>query len=141
MTERRIPKVMFLCTANSCRSQMAEGFARSLGKGKIEPFSAGLFEFYVHPRALKVMKEAGVDISGQESEAINNALLHDMDIIITLCDHADEHCPVTPPEIQRLHWPVRDPVRTKGTEEEVMNDFRRARDEIRRKIEDFLRNM
>ncbi len=125
---------MFLCTGNSCRSQMAEGLARELGKGKIEACSAGLMAAGVHPRAVAVMRELGIDISGQQSKTIDEQLLRTMDMVITLCDNAAEACPWTPPEIKRLHWPIRDPVGTRGTEEEVMKDFRRARDEIKGKI-------
>ncbi len=138
MTEKKILKVMFICTANSCRSQMADGLARHLGKGIIEPYSAGLFKFYVHPRAIEVMKEIGIDISKQTSNAIDKKLLKKMDIIITLCTHAEASCPVTPSRIKRLHWPIKDPVGTKGTEEEILNAFRRARDKIRVKIEGFI---
>lgn len=131
-------KVMFLCTGNSCRSQMAEGFARQLGKGIIEPYSAGLIASGVHPRAIAVMKEIGIDISGQMSEKIYEKLLGNMDVIITLCGHAEASCPVTPPHIKRLHWPVDDPVGTVGPEEEIMREFRRARDEIKGKIVEFI---
>ncbi len=131
-------KIMFLCTGNSCRSQMAEGFARELGKGSIEPHSAGLIAAGVHPRAVAVMGELGIDITGQRSKTIDEALLHSMDMVITLCDHAAESCPWTPPEVKRLHWPIKDPVGTRGTDEEVMRDFRRARDEIKSKMEVFL---
>ena len=131
-------KVMFLCTGNSCRSQMAEGFAREFGKGLIEPYSAGIIAAGVNARAIKVMKEIGIDISKQKSEEINEDLLRTMDIVITLCGNAEESCPYTPPEIKRLHWPVNDPVGTLGTEEEIMKEFRRARDEIKIKIEDFI---
>lgn len=138
MTEKKILKVMFICTANSCRSQMADGLARHLGKGIIEPYSAGLFKFYVHPRAIEVMKEIGIDISKQTSNAIDKKLLKTMDIVITLCGHAETSCPVTPSRIKRLHWPIKDPVGTKGTEEEILNAFRRTRDKIRVKIEGFI---
>ena len=135
MTERKIFKVMFLCTANSCRSQMAEGLARHLGKGIIEPYSAGLFVHHVQPGAIAVMKEIGIDISGQKSKNIDEELLRTMDTVITLCGHAEETCPVTPPYIKRIHWPINDPVGTAGTEEEIMNAFRKARDEIKERIE------
>ncbi len=134
-------KVMFLCTGNSCRSQMAEGFARQLGKGLIEPHSAGLMAAGVHPRAIAVMKEAGVDISRQTSKGIDEQLLRLMDVVITLCSNAEEACPWTPPEIKRLHWPIKDPVGTSGTEDHIMNEFRRARDEIRGRIEEFLKGI
>jgi arsenate reductase len=135
----RLLKIMFLCAGNSCRSQMAEGFARELGKGVLEPHSAGLMPAGVHPRAIVAMNEIGIDISGQGSKAIDEGLLQTMDMVITLCDNAAEACPRTPPEIRRLHWPIKDPVGTRGTEEEIMKEFRRARDEIREKTVDFLR--
>jgi arsenate reductase len=128
-------KVMFLCTGNSCRSQMAEGFARELGNGLIVPYSAGLIAAGVNARAIKAMKEAGIDISGQKSEEIDSDLLRTMDIVITLCGNAEEACPYTPPQIKRIHWPIKDPVGTIGTEEEITKEFRRARDEIKTKIE------
>ena len=134
-------KVMFLCTANSCRSQMAEGWARELGKALIEPYSAGLMAAGVHPRAAAVMREAGVDISRQKSKEIDENLLLKMDIVITLCGHAEATCPLTPPHIKRLHWPIEDPVGTRGTEEVIMKDFRRARDEIRDRITTFIREI
>lgn len=129
---------MFLCTGNSCRSQMAEGFAREMGKGLIEARSAGLMAAGVHPRAIAVMKEVGIDISGYSSKEIDPDLLGKMDVVITLCSNAEAACPLTPPEIERLHWPIRDPVGTVGTEEEVMGEFRRARDEIRERIAEFV---
>ena len=127
-------KVMFLCTANSCRSQMAEGFAKELGKGLLEVYSAGLFAAGVHRRAIAVMKEIGIDISRQKSKEINEELLRQMDLVITLCGNAEASCPWTPPHIKRIHWPIEDPVGTIGTEQEIMNGFRRARDEIKEKI-------
>jgi arsenate reductase len=127
-------KVMFLCTGNSCRSQMAEGFARKLGKGLVEPYSAGLMAAGVNPRAVEVMKEKGIDMSGQLSKEIDEELLGKMDVIVTLCGNAEESCPVTPPGIRRIHWPIKDPVGTIGTEEEIKKEFRRARDEIEERI-------
>lgn len=131
-------KVMFLCTGNSCRSQMAEGFARELGRGLIEAHSAGLMPSQVNPKAIRVLKEIGIDISGQESKGIDPELLGQMDIVITLCGNAEASCPMTPPHIKRYHWPIDDPVSATGTEEDVLREFRRARDEIRGKILQFL---
>lgn len=141
MPDNNFFKVMFLCTGNSCRSQMAEGFARELGKGLIGPFSAGLTPCYVHPLAIKVMKEAGIDISHQQSKAIDEDVLREMDLIITLCGHADTYCPSTPPEIKKRHMPVNDPVGTIGTEEEILDAFRKARDEIKEMIQDLINNL
>jgi len=132
---------MFLCTGNSCRSQIAEGFARELGKGLIKPFSAGLLAAGVNPRAIAVMKEIGIDISGQKSKEINEDLLQNMDLVITLCDHAAEACPWTPPRIKRLHRPIKDPVGTMGSEKKIMQEFRRARDEIKDLIEKFINDI
>ncbi|MEN8264037.1 MAG: arsenate reductase ArsC [Nitrospirota bacterium] len=135
MTEVKKLKVMFLCTGNSCRSQMAEGFARALGKGLIEAHSAGLMKCYVHPKAIAVMREVDIDISGHQSKYIDETLLKQMDIIVTLCSHANSSCPVTPPGIKKIHTPVNDPVGASGTEEEIMEAFRKARDEIKAKVE------
>jgi arsenate reductase len=131
-------KVMFLCTGNACRSQMAEGFAREFGKGIIEPFSAGLIAAGLHPRASAVMKEIGIDIALQKSKTIDEKLLKTMDVVITLCGNAEHSCPWTPPEIKRIHWPINDPVGTMGSEEKIMKAFRRARDEIRARVEQFI---
>ncbi len=131
-------KVMFLCTGNSCRSQMAEGLARKLGQGRVAVYSAGLIPAGVNPYAKRVMKEIGIDISGQKSKVIDEELLRKMDIIITLCGNAALSCPLTPLEIKRLHWPIEDPVGTIGTDDEILEAFRKARDEIRERIEGFL---
>lgn len=134
-------KIMFLCTANSCRSQMAEGFAKEYSRGLVEVYSAGLMAAGVHHRAISVMKELGIDISSQHSKEINELLLRQMDIVVTLCSYAEEMCPKSPPEVQRIHWPIRDPVGTIGSEQCIMNDFRRARDEIRDKVRALIKEM
>ena len=126
---------MFLCTGNTCRSQMAEGFARELGKGSMEVHSAGVNPAgHVHPKAISVMKEAGIDISNQESKVIDHDLLMKMDMVITLCGNAEATCPATPPRIKKEHWPIEDPVKAPGTGEEAIDEFRKARDEIRTRI-------
>jgi arsenate reductase len=132
-------KVIFLCTGNSCRSQMAEGFTRELGKGKIAAYSAGTNPTGLNERAVIVMREIGIDISQQTSKAIDEELLKKMDVVITLCDNASESCPWTPPEIKRLHWSLKDPAKATGTEEELMREFRLVRDEIRERVVTFLR--
>jgi len=120
---------------------MAEGFAKEYGKGIIEVYSAGLMAAGVQKRAIAVMKEIGIDISQQQSKEIDADLLRKMDIIITLCGHAEETCPWTPPEIKRIHWPIQDPVGTVGTEEQIMKEFRRARDEIKEKIQKLMEDI
>ena len=134
-------KVMFICTANSCRSQMAEGLARELGKGLIESYSAGFMATEVHPNAITVMNEIGIDISKQNSKIIEDTTLRKTDVVITLCSKAEKYCPVLPSEIRHIHWPIRDPVLTRGNEELITNDFRRARDEIKEKIQDFINSL
>jgi len=117
---------------------MAEGFARKFGMGLIEAHSAGLSPQGVNPRAVAVMKETGLDISKQASKLINDELLKNMDIVITLCDNAAESCPWSPPSIKRLHWPLEDPAKATGTEAEIMNAFRKARDEIEQRVRKFI---
>jgi arsenate reductase len=139
--ESSMKKIVFLCTANSCRSQMAEGFAKVYGKNLLEVYSAGLMAAGVHRRAAAVMKEIGIDISGQVSKTIDESLLRQMDVVVTLCSYAENLCPSTPPDIRRIHWPIKDPVGTTGTEEEIMNDFRRARDEIKERVQELIKEI
>lgn len=131
-------KIMFLCTGNSCRSQMAEGFAREFGKDIIETHSAGLNPAGLNVRAVRVMREIGIDISQQKSKPIDEELLKTMDIIITLCDNAAESCPWTPPEVKRLHWSMKDPAKAEGAEEEVLDEFRKVRDEIEQRVKNLV---
>jgi arsenate reductase len=120
---------------------MAEGFARAFGKDIVEVYSAGLMAAGVHKRAIAVMKEAEIDISGQKSKEIDEKLMRQMDIVITLCGHAEEYCPWTPPGITRIHWPIKDPVGTIGSEDYIMNEFRRARDEIKEKVKELIEDI
>ena len=134
-------RILFVCTHNSARSQMAEGFARELGKGVVEPYSAGLSPHGVNENAVRVMKEIGIDISHQQSESIDQELLKKMDIIITLCDNAAQSCPWTPPEIKVIHWPLDDPAKATGSAEEILNEFRRVRDEIMERMKGFIKDI
>ncbi len=120
---------------------MAEGFAREFGRGVIEAYSAGLMTADVHKRAIAVMKEVGIDISNQRSKLIDEDLLKKMDIVVTLCDNAELLCPTTPSDIKRIHWPIKDPVGTIGTEEEIMREFRRARDEIKERVQKLIKEI
>ena len=120
---------------------MAEGFAKEFSKGMIKVYSAGLMAAGVHKRAIAVMKEVDIDISYQKSKPIDEDLLAQMNVIITLCVHAEEYCPQTLPGIKRLHWPINDPVGTVGTEEEIMNQFRLTRDEIKKKVQNLIREI
>lgn len=131
-------KVLFLCTGNSCRSQIAEGWARRLGRDAVDALSAGIEAHGKNPRAIAVMAEAGVDISGQESTRLTDAMLAEADYLVTVCGHADEHCPTLPPGMRREHWPLSDPAKASGSEEEIMTVFRASRDDIRARVEDLL---
>jgi len=128
-------KVLFLCTGNSCRSQMAEGFARHLGRGRIEAFSAGTEPAErVHPLAIRVMAEKGIDLSTHRPKKVDEFLSSPLDWAITVCGDAAERCPVFPGRVQREHWPLPDPARATGPEEEVLAVFRTVRDEIERRV-------
>jgi arsenate reductase len=131
-------RVLFLCTGNSCRSQIAEGWLKHLGGENFEVFSAGIEAHGKNPRAINVMREAGVDISDQESEILDATLLNSLDLLVAVCGHADEFCPVVPVSCKKEHWPFDDPAKSTGSEEEIMDSFRRVRDQIRRKIEQFV---
>lgn len=127
----------FLCTGNSCRSQMAEGFGKRILGDRFDVFSAGVEAHGLNPTAIRVMKESGIDISGQTSDIIDPELLNRADYVITLCGDANDKCPVTPPSVRRLHWGLDDPAKAQGTEEERLAVFRRVRDEIESRIQEF----
>ncbi|MHC5060164.1 MAG: arsenate reductase ArsC [Planctomycetota bacterium] len=135
MNRKRKLKILFLCTGNSCRSQMAEGWARYLKGDCIEAFSAGVRPIGVSDKAIKVMAGAGVDISGQTSDHVDDFLGIDFDYVITVCDHAKELCPVFPGDVKTIHKSFDDPYFAEGTEQEVLAEFRRVRDEIRAFVE------
>ena len=127
-------KILFLCTGNSCRSQMAEGWARALKSDSIEPYSAGIETHGLNPTAVQVMAEAGVDISGQRSKTVAELRDITFDYVVTVCGHAHENCPVFPGTAKVVHVGFDDPPRlaaNAGTEEERLAPYRRVRDEIR----------
>ena len=127
----------FLCTGNSCRSQMAEGWGKKYLGEEWQVLSAGIEAHGVNPSAVKAMNEAGVDISTQTSDIIDPQILNSADFIVTLCADADDKCPITPPHIKREHWGFDDPAKAEGTEEEKWAFFQRVRDEIGARIEHF----
>ncbi len=131
-------RVLFLCTGNSCRSQMAEGWAHALGDDGLEFQSAGIEAHGKNPRALQVMQEAGIDIAGQESTRLTDAMLAWAELVVTVCGHADEHCPVLPPGTRKEHWPLNDPAKASGSEAEIMTVFRTSRDEIRQRVQNLI---
>jgi len=133
--------ILFLCTGNSCRSQMAEGWARALANENITVQSAGIEAHGKNPRAIAVMAEAGIDISAQESTRVDDAMLQAADRVITVCGHADEHCPALPPATAKEHWPLEDPARASGSEEEIMHVFRASRDDIKQRVSELLQRI
>ena len=133
--------ILFLCTGNSCRSQMAEGWARYLGGNDITVQSAGIEAHGKNPRAIAVMQEAGVDISQQESTRLTDDMLAAADVLVTVCGHADENCPAVPAGIKKIHWPLEDPAKASGSEELVMQVFRASRDDIRRRVQELLNTL
>ncbi|MEK4510812.1 arsenate reductase (thioredoxin) [Paenibacillus anaericanus] len=133
------PLIYFLCTGNSCRSQIADGFLRTLGGESYEVKSAGLEAHGLNPRAVQVMQEAGIDITNHTSDVIDPEILNRADYVITLCGHADEHCPIiSNKNVVKWHWGFDDPAKATGTEGEIMDQFRNVRDAIKSRIEEFL---
>ncbi len=128
-------RVLFICTHNSARSQMAEGLLRHLGNERFEVFSAGTEATFVRPMAIKVMAELGIDISQQESKTLDRYLDEPFDDVITVCDSAAEACPVFPGAARRRHWSFEDPSKATGSESEQLAVYRKVRDEIRARIE------
>jgi len=129
-------RVFFLCTENSCRSQMAEGIMRHLYGESFEVFSAGTKPTTVNPRAIKVMAEIGIDISGYKSKSVQEFLGKDFDFVITTCDDAKESCPIFSGGSHHIRWNFKDPAEARGFEEEVLSVFRRVRDEIKLRIQE-----
>jgi arsenate reductase (thioredoxin) len=133
MTSRQ--RILFLCTHNSARSQMAEGLLRHLADGRFEAFSAGTEATHVRPLAIEAMAELGIDLSQQESKTLERYLGEPFDAVITVCDQAAETCPVFPGAKRRLHWSFPDPSKATGTHEEQLAVYRQVRDDIQGHIE------
>ncbi|ROQ92352.1 arsenate reductase ArsC [Desulfosoma caldarium] len=136
MAERK--RILFLCTGNSCRSQMAEAWTRTLKGDIYEPFSAGVDPKGLDPRAVKAMAEVGIDMRGQRSKSVEDLPVQDFAYVVTLCSHAQESCPYFPASVKRLHVPFDDPpllAAEAATEEEAMAPYRRVRDEIKTFVE------
>lgn len=131
-------KVLVLCTDNSCRSQIAEGYLRHFAGDKAEIYSAGIETHGVNPRAIETMKEDGIDISDHTSNNVDEYADIDFDFVITVCDNAKENCPYFPSKAIKLHHNFPDPAKARGNEQEVMNQFREARDMIKTYARDFV---
>jgi arsenate reductase (thioredoxin) len=138
MTEKA--RVLFVCTHNSARSQMAEGLLRHLAGDRFEAHSAGTEATHVRPLTIRAMDEIGVDISGQESKTLERYLGEPFDYVITVCDDANEACPFFPGAKERLHWSLPDPSAAKGSEEERLAVFRSVRDQLRDRVQTELMN-
>ena len=130
-------RVLILCTGNSARSQMAEGLLRHLGGDRFEVFSAGVEASFVRPQAIEAMKEIGIDISQHRSKSVKEFLDEDFNYVITVCDNANQRCPVFPGTVRRIHWSIDDPV-VSGSEEAQLEAFRGARDEMKKRILAFI---
>jgi arsenate reductase len=133
--------ILFLCTGNSCRSQMAEGWARALADAGHEIQSAGIEAHGKNPRAIAVMREAGHDIAGQESTMLTSEMISEADVVVTVCGNADQNCPVLPEGTRKEHWPLDDPAQATGSEDEIMAVFRQSRDDIRQRVTELLEGL
>lgn len=138
ITEQQQKRVLFLCTGNSARSQMAEGFLRKLGGVRFAVTSAGTAPVGVNPLAIKAMAEAGIDISSHTSDTVSADLLANIDFLITLCGDARENCPFVPVKVEKRHWPLEDPARAEGSEEQRLQHFCEIRDEIKGYVEELV---
>ncbi|MBT4035554.1 MAG: arsenate reductase ArsC [Candidatus Marinimicrobia bacterium] len=133
-------KILFLCTGNSCRSQIGEGLMRHLAGDKYEVFSAGVEPSRLHPMSILVMQEIGVDIGHQTSDDVNDYLDSGINIIISVCDHAAQTCPTFPGDVQRVHWSLKDPFHGWDVDESKLPDYRKTRDDLKQRIQGFLSN-
>ncbi|HUF16994.1 MAG TPA: arsenate reductase ArsC [Thermoanaerobaculia bacterium] len=132
MTDRE--RVLFLCTHNSARSQMAEGLLRHLAGDRFETFSAGTEQTRVHPLAIRAMEDLGIDLTSHRSKMLDEYQGQDFDYVVTVCDRANESCPIFPGATKRLHWSFDDPSAAKGSDEERLEAFRKIRDEIKTRL-------
>ncbi|MGA2077371.1 MAG: arsenate reductase ArsC [Terriglobia bacterium] len=130
-------RVLILCTGNSARSQMAEGLLRHDAGDACEVSSAGTKPTHVRPEAIAVMREVGIDISGHRSKSVDEFEGQNFDYVITVCDNAKQSCPVFPAKTKRIHWSIEDPAAVQGSEDERLTAFRRARDELRARLQAF----
>tara|TARA_Y100000741_G_C17938838_1_gene430909 strand:- start:117 stop:542 length:426 start_codon:yes stop_codon:yes gene_type:complete len=133
-------KIIFICTENACRSQIAEGLMRHLANNKFEVYSAGSHPNRIHPMSIKVMKEVGVDISSQTSDSISKYLSENIDIVITVCDNADKACPSFPQNVERIHWSIKDPFKGWNSDSDDMVNFRKTREDLTERIKNLLKS-
>ncbi|MBC8193059.1 MAG: arsenate reductase ArsC [Candidatus Marinimicrobia bacterium] len=131
-------KILFLCTGNSCRSQIGEGLMRHMAGDKYDVFSAGVEPSRLHPMSILVMNEIGIDISQQSSDDVNDYLKSGIDIVISVCDHAAQTCPSFPGDVERIHWSLIDPFHGWDVDESKLPDYRNTRDDLKQRIQGFL---
>ena len=132
--------IIFICTGNACRSQIAHGLLESMAGDKFEVFSAGSYPSQVHPMSIKVMEEIGIDISNHKSNLVNDYLTTGIEIAITVCDNANKTCPIFPGNVKRLHWSINDPFKGLDFDDNEIQSFRETREEIKERIIRFLKN-
>jgi arsenate reductase len=133
-----LKNLLVLCTGNSCRSQLAEGYLRHFAGDKVTVYSAGIETHGVNPRAIQIMKEDGIDISGHTSNHVNEYRDINFDLVLTVCDHAQENCPYYPSNARRVHYNFPDPAKATGTEEKIMESFRLVRNQIKNYCKDWM---
>ena len=133
-------KIIFICTANACRSQIAEGVMRKLAGDKFDVFSAGSNPSLVHPMSIKVMKEIGIDITPHTSDPILNFLSKNINIVITVCDNADRECPVFPGKVERIHWSIKDPFKGWNSHPDDLVNFRKTREDLTVRIKNLIKS-
>ena len=136
-----MPTLLFLCTGNSCRSQIAEGYAKALAKPNITVISAGIQAHGKNPKAIATMQADGIDISQQDSTKLTDDMLQQADVLVTVCGHADEHCPVLPAGKQKFHWPLDDPAKATGDDATVAGIFAASRDDIKQRTHTLLQQL
>ena len=133
-------KIIFICTGNACRSQIAEGIMRQLAGDKFDVFSAGSHPSLVHPMSIKVMKEIGIDITTHTSDPILNFLSKNINIVVTVCDNADKVCPVFPGKVERIHWSIKDPFKGWNSHPDDLVNFRKTREDLTARIKNLIKS-
>lgn len=140
MNKMRGRSILFLCTGNAIRSQMAEGFARAMLPANWKVYSAGIVAAGLFPQTVAAMKEAGIDISGQRSKTVNDVPVDEIDHVVTLCGDARDNCPLFPGKVEKEHWPIKDPARDIDTPREL-GSFRKVRDDIKARVEELAKRL
>ena len=133
-------KIIFICTGNACRSQIAEGIMRQLAGDKFDVFSAGSYPTKIHPMSIKVMNNIGIDISSHTSDPISSFLNENINIVVTVCDKANKACPVFPGKVERIHWSIEDPFRGWRSDPDDLVNFNKTRNDLNERIKNFLKD-